>query len=306
MIYKVFVDDSGKKEYLTPYSKDFIENPPEFDKYENFWWDNYFVLAGIRIKQENIGKINEAINTLKEKYFHTHKVEVKSDWLRNPAQRKKHYFDQYKISSEKLNEFGEKYIDLISEYKESLKIFAVVFDKRYYGNAKRNSSEGTPLLKTTQVIFERLEFAGNYNIVIFDQMESSLKLTSGQHGRILKIFQQNEGMEKIYVEKYKSITDIKFMRSCSENFLQVADICAYCIFRQFAQYGREWSGSKQDKTGKSRMTPYSYFHRIRCNFFYNPITRQVRGYGLVCIPDIKKLNWNLLKGCFNNKKSPHK
>lgn len=27
MIYKVFVDDSGKKEYITPYSRDFIENP---------------------------------------------------------------------------------------------------------------------------------------------------------------------------------------------------------------------------------------------------------------------------------------
>lgn len=27
MVYKIFIDDSGKKEYITPYSKDFIDNP---------------------------------------------------------------------------------------------------------------------------------------------------------------------------------------------------------------------------------------------------------------------------------------
>ncbi len=304
MIYKFFVDDSGKKEYITPYSRDFVENPPEFDKYESFWWDNYFVLAGVRIKQEDIGKIDKEIYLLKKKYFGTHKVEVKSDWLRNPDQRKKHYLDQYKISVEKLNEFGKKFVDLIASHKNELKIIASVFDKRYYGDSRRQTVEGKPLLKTTQILFERIQFASNYNIVIFDQMESSLQVTSGQHGKILNIFRKNEGLEKIYVEKYDAISDIKFAESKKENFLQIADICAYNIFRQFAQYGREWGGSKKDKIGKSRMTPYSYFNRIRCNFFYNPTNRQVRGYGLVCIPDTKKVNWNLLEGCFNNKKSP--
>jgi len=306
MIYKVFVDDSGKKEYITPYSKDFVENPPKFDKYGSFWWDNYFVLAGVRIKQEDVGKIDKEINLLKEKYFDTHKVEVKSDWLRNPDQRKKHYLDQHEISPEKLNEFGKKFVDIIVNHRSELKIIASVFDKRYYGDAKRQTAEGKPLLKTTQVLFERIQFAGNYNIVIFDQMESSLQVRSGQHGKILKIFKENEGMEKIYVEKYDAISDIKFAESKNENFLQIADICAYDIFRQFAQYGREWGGSKKDKLGKVRMTPYSYFDRIRCNFFYNPTNRQVRGFGLTCIPDTKKVNWNLLEGCFSNKKSPHK
>ncbi len=217
MLYKVFIDESGKKEYITPYSRDFINNPPLFDKYEQFWWDNYFSLCGVRVKQKDLGKINSKINDLKQAYFKTHKVEVKSDWLRNPHQRKKHYFKPFSIKPEKLNDFGEKFVNLIAGYHRELKLFAVVFDKRYYGDSKRNTSEGTPLLKTTQVLFERLEFAG-----------------------------------------------------------------------------------------KSRMTPYPYFDRIRCNFFYNPLTTQVRGYGLVCVPDIKKINWNLLKGCFNHKKSPHK
>ena len=32
MLYKVFIDDSGSKDYVSPYSRDFIDKPPDFDK----------------------------------------------------------------------------------------------------------------------------------------------------------------------------------------------------------------------------------------------------------------------------------
>jgi len=306
MLYKVFIDDSGKKEYKNPYSKDFIDNPPPLEKYEDFWRDNYFVLCGIRVKQDDLKVINSKINKLKKEYFGTHKIEIKSDWLRNPHRRKKHYLIPFSVSVERLNEFGEKFIDLIGEHKEQIKLMAVVFDKRFYGDAKRQKSEGIPLLKTAQVLFERLQYVGNYHIVIFDQMESSLKLSVGQHDKILNVFQKNHGMEKIYVDEYDKITDIKFMQSCNENFLQVADICAYNIFRQFVEFGREWAGQRKSRDGKIVMNTYSYFDRVRCNFLYNPLNRQVRGVGLTCVPDIDKVNWNLLDGCFDNKKTPQK
>ncbi len=304
MLYKVFIDESGKKEYITPYSRDFIDNPPVFEKYEDFWRDNYFVLCGVRVKQSDLKEINTKINQLKKRYFGTHKVEIKSDWLRNPQQRKKRYLDQFTITHDQLNEFGNKFVDLIAHYKDVLKIISVVFDKRYYGDAKRQKAEGAPLLKTTQILFERLQYAGNYHIVVFDQMESSLRLTAGHHHKILNILQDNTGMEKIYVDQYDTISDIKFMESCNENFLQVADVCAYNIFRQFVEYGREWSGSTTEQSGKFTMNGYDYFTKIRCNFFFNPYNRQVRGVGLTCVPDIEKVNWNLLKGCFDNKKTP--
>lgn len=299
MLYKVFIDESGKKEYITPYSKDFIDNPPGFEKYENFWWDNYFVLCGVRVKQDNLKLINPKINQLKESYFGTCEVEVKSDWLRNPYQRKKHYLKPYNISSENLDKFGSEFMDLIAKHKEHLKTLAVVFDKRYYGDAKRSSPGGIPLLKTTQVLFERLQYAGGYHIVVFDQMESSLKITTGQHGKILNVFRENKGMEKVYVEGYDRLSDVKFMESKNENFLQIADVCAYNVFRQFAQFGREWAGGQ-------KLNLYPYFDQVRCNFFFHPATKQVRGYGLVLLPDIQKINWNLLEGCFDNKKTPPK
>ncbi|MDA2922560.1 DUF3800 domain-containing protein [Patescibacteria group bacterium AH-259-L07] len=304
MLYKVLIDESGKKEYKSPYSQDFTSNPPAFKDYEEFWRDNYFVLCGLRVKQGDINQINKRINELKHKYFATHKVEVKSDWLRNPHQRKKHYFDVYGIIPEKLNEFGEKFVDLIAQHNNKLKLIGVIFDKRFYGDAKRRREEGNPLLKTTQLLFERLEYASGYNIVIFDQMESSLKLTIGHHDKILGIFRKNIGMEKIYVDKYTKITDIKFKKSSRENFLQAADICAYNIFRQFVEFGREWTGKAKNRNGKIKMNMYEYFDRIRCNFMYHPINKTVRGVGLTCLPDLDKINWNILEGCFNNKKTP--
>lgn len=304
MLYKVFIDESGKKEYITPYSKEFIESAPLFQDYPDFWRNNYFVLCGVRIKQDDLNQINKEINELKQKYFGTHKVEVKSDWLRNPYRRKKHYFDVYGIAPGELNEFGEKFTDLIAKFRNDLKLIGVVFDKRFYGDAKRQKEEGNPLLKATQLLFERLEYASGYNVVVFDQMESSLKLTTGQHDKILGVFRKNIGMEKIYVDKYTKMTDIKFMKSERENFLQVADICAYNIFRQFVEHGREWTGKEKDKNGKSRMNLYKYFNKIRCNFMHHPARKTVRGVGLTCVPDLDKVEWNISEGCFDNKKTP--
>ena len=89
MYYKVFIDESGSKDYINPYSRGFVDVPPLFKDYPKFWQDNYFVLCAVRIKQEDIGPINNDINVLKEKHFKTTKVEIKSDWLRNPHNRKK-------------------------------------------------------------------------------------------------------------------------------------------------------------------------------------------------------------------------
>ncbi len=135
-------------------------------------------------------------------------------------------------------------------------------------------------------------------------MESSLRLTVGHHDKILKVFRKNEEMEKIYVDEYTKITDIKFMQSEKENFLQVADICAYNIFRQFLEFGRDWYGNEKDVKGRVKMNIYKYFDKTRCNFMFHPATNQVRGIGLICLPDRDKINWNLLEGCFETKKTP--
>jgi hypothetical protein len=279
---KVFVDDSGWQEYLTPYSKDFINSPPQFNGYEEFWRKNYFVLCGVCVNTKNIPTINLEINRLKLRYFETTRIEVKSDWLRNPNKRRKMYLEPFKLSTDALNSFGEEYVNLISTHSKSLKIISVIFDKRCYSEQKRLKADGSPLLKCSQVLFERIQYLNSQNTqVTFDQMDSSLRTSVGKNGQILKVLQNQHALETIHVEDYSNISSIGFKESSRENFLQVADICAYDIYRQFVEFGRSFG--QQSKLFSDQ---YLYFERISSNLLDN--SGRVKGVSLVVLPDINK------------------
>ena len=176
---------------------------------------------------------------------------------------------------------------MIARHQSDLKIISIIFDKRYFGDKKRSSLEGNPLVKTSQTLFERLQYLGDKNVVVFDQMESSLKVTSGKHRLILSVLENKEKIGEIFVDDYTSITNIEFAKSSRENFLQIADICGYPIYRQFVHYGRQWCLPQIEK-----LKMYEYFDKIRHNFFAK--NNKVRGVGLVCLPDVEKVNWDLL------------
>lgn len=295
MLYKVFIDDSGSREYSTPYSRDFTINAPETEKYLDFWRKNYFVLTAVRVSESSLDVINQEINDLKFKTFQTNDVEIKSDWLRNPFQRKKHYLELFNITQESLNQFGEAIFDLIGRYRSKLKLISVVFDKRFFGDKRRQEIDADPLAKTAQVLFERLQYLGNYNVVIFDQMDSSLQVTRGDNGLVFKVYNESDCMKQIYVKSFTAISDVRPADSSKENFLQIADICGYPVYRQFVHYGRQWLDPN------SKMQLYPYFGKIRCNFI--PKRGKVCGISLICIPDFQKNNWDLLKGCDEIKKT---
>ena len=300
MSYKVFIDDSGSKDYINPYLYEQVDNPLPFNKRNlNYWNNNYFVLCGVKIKSDDILEIDELFNTLKVKYFKTKNVEIKSVWLRNPAQREKHYVIPFKLNKDGLKGFGEEYFNLIWSLTEKIKIIGIVFDKRYF--KYRSISQNDPLLRTTQIIFERIHKesgSGNSNIVIFDQMESDINVKKGKHGQILNLLLQNKEMKTVYISKY-NIQELSFEKSYKSNFLQIADMCAYTINRQFMEHGREWTILGTGKT----LPLYTYFRIIVCNFCRSNLG-QVRGYGICLIPDKSKNNWNFSAGC-KHKKSPH-
>lgn len=295
MLYKVFIDDSGKKGFYDPYDPLKNYDPPEYKDDLSFWRNNYFVLCGVKIKQDDIGQINDEINNLKYTYFGTHDIEIKSNYLRHPEKRQKFYLTPYGLSEQKLNEFGEAFIDLIAAHKEDLKLFAAIHDKRQI--RQRSEIKHDPLLKTTQILLERIHKSGGYNIVVFDQMDSGISLDSKNHKNILGVYTGNKGMSEIYISNYSNISDVSFMVSSKENFLQIADVCAYNVNRQFMEYGREWldRSSIQDK---KKLSTYPYFDRIAGNFYCSPYPNcqnRVRGYGITLYPDFAKINWSTKK-----------
>jgi hypothetical protein len=70
--------------------------------------------------------------------------------------------------------------------------------------------------------------------------------------------------------------------------VQLADLAAYNVYRQFVDYGREW-----EKPTQETLLLYSYFQRMVGNL----ITKdgRVRGIGLCKLPDAAKINWGLGK-----------
>ena len=69
--------------------------------------------------------------------------------------------------------------------------FCGSFDKRFYGDAKRKTIEGRSL-KHTNIIHASVCL----DILVFDQIGSSLRLTHGDHDRILNCYRKNEGWIK--------------------------------------------------------------------------------------------------------------
>jgi hypothetical protein len=283
MFYKTFIDDSGGKEYPKNYPYDYgkVINPPLWsDANTDYWRENYFVLCGIRVKTDDIPAIEQEINKLKQDCFKTTNVEVKSTWLRSPSKRKLKYIDAFGVTEERVRRFGEEFIELIAEHHKKMKIIAVVFDKRLI----KRREVFHPLTKATQMILERVHYCGGKNSIIFDEMDPKLMITKGYGSRMIRIFQDNTGVENIFVKDYTNITDCVPRSSAAENFLQVADTCAYAVNKQFMLYGRDWLGTHRNEEGNPILTVDRVFGKFRFNFDTHPRTKAVVGCGISLFP----------------------
>ncbi|HSW99971.1 MAG TPA: DUF3800 domain-containing protein [Patescibacteria group bacterium] len=273
-----FIDDSGSKEWDTPYVKEFIDTPPERNHANRLFWEkNYFVLTGLYISRDLAAELNPQINQLKKQFFGTKHVEIKSVHLRNPEKRKKYYLDRYNVTEPQLRLFIEEHwYKFFEAHKEDIQLQAFVLDKRYFKNKR---PDYVPLELTSQVLFDRVELNSNRQCsIVFDQMDSQIKSVRHQQGKIIRIASKEVDLNSFH-QKY-SHTEVRFEKSSNSNFLQLADTAAYNVLRQFVEYGDEW----ESPTGND-LKMYSYFDKISDNFYCDGQTQRVAGYGVVKIPN---------------------
>ena len=278
-----FIDDSGSKQWNTPYARTFIDNPPARTKINReFWQTNYFVLAGIHINSQSMSFINKDINQKKLELFKDKNVEIKSNYLRNPFICKIKYLKQYSVKIEDLRRFIDDFwYQLLIKYQSDIQIQAVVLDKRYYNEQRHRRS---PLDIATVTLLDRIEKHPQKRCrIIFDQMESSIKSTKGDQGRILQIANKSIDLGSKQKGNYSHL-DIKFERSVTSNLLQLADTVAYNIWRQFVDFG-----PMDIATNLEFKEYYPYFNRIQDNF-YKKANGDIHGYGLVTLPTSKIFN----------------
>lgn len=281
MKHFLFVDDSGSKDWETPYSHEFIDAPPVRNTQNiNFWRRNYFVLAGLHISADVISSLNPHINSLKIHTFGTKYVEIKSVWMRNPNKRKKHYLTPFGLTENDLLKFTDRWYEIFENNRKNIQLQAFVLDKRFYKNKR---FQFTPLQKLVVILFDRVELhPWRKCTIVFDQMDREIKSIKHRHGEILKISNKEIDLGS-YQNKY-SHQPPRFERSKNSNFLQLVDTVAYNVYRQFVDYGDFWENKKA-----GTLKTYSFFERIADNF-YNKNGR-VAGFGIVKVPDPAKIRW---------------
>jgi len=272
--YLFYVDESGQREYGQT--------------------SRYFALCGLGIPVELWQLLNNNVHTLKLSYCGIPAVEIKSAWLRQPEARKKHYLDPYGITEATLQECVTRLYEVLDH--PALVLFASVVDKVQMTDAY--IAPQNPSSLAYRHIFERFQHFlesqadATYGLVIFDKIHDAAFRTKGyenllarQHLRYLQ-----QGTDFVQIDNV--VEGLLFISSAENNFIQLADLCAYDLFRQFRDHGKQW-----DTPAGDRWPLYEYFGRIVHRFYTGP-GNVLSGFGIKKYPDHKKLklpriNWVL-------------
>jgi hypothetical protein len=257
-MYLFYLDESGEREYESG--------------------SQYFALCALGVPVQEWKTLNTDVLALKKTYFNNVEVEVKSNWLRIPKERQRRYLSHYTVTEPELEEFTDKLYDALLSY--NVVLVASVIDKHQM--QKQYKTPQSPSSLAYRLAFERIELFLQskdqaHGILIFDKItELEMKkkgyenLLSYQHLRYLE-----KGTDFVHVSQI--VEGLLFIPSHENNLLQLADLCAYNIYRQFVEYGTEWDAQK------AFSNRYKYFARIESKLYRSQAGDYV-GYGLKKFP----------------------
>ena len=106
-IFRIYIDDSGEKEYTGT--------------------SRHFVYAGCVVAAEDQDAIINRLRQAKEKVFGTADVEVKANWILQPRERERRYFEPFGITAEGLDSFTDDWYEIMAG--SEMTYVAAVIDK---------------------------------------------------------------------------------------------------------------------------------------------------------------------------------
>jgi len=274
--HRLYIDDSGTKEY-SPDGRYDAGNT------------RYFVLEGVLTTIDTAREMGTVIRSVKELHFGVPDVEVKSNWLRIPKERKKHYLDRYGMSEENLRAFVEDYYSSLLSLDFTL--IACVVNKVHM--AEDYSDPWYAPAVAYELMIQRaqreMEGKGFFSVEV-DNMTGA---TPKHRPYSENLVRQHDRMRRYGSDLQRGmafdrlIGNLRFVDSARSDLVQVADIVAYNVFRQFTEYGDEW-----ETTGLTKLPTYSYFHSLLQKFRRGPNNR-IQGYGVVKMPLRQPVHWRL-------------
>jgi hypothetical protein len=270
-VLRLYLEDSGEKEYGPNTSR-------------------YFVYAGVIIDRTHEGKLSGQIDALKPATFGTADVEIKSNWLRIPSERKTRYLDRFGVSEAAVQAFVEAFYRIMQA--EQLTYLAAAIDKpqmieRYKKDAWYPSATAYQLvLQRYQMHCAGLGAVGQ--ITIDDMSGSSPK--KNQWRDLLRLHHNRLKRDGCHMTKmqFPNLVDApRFGASERFNLLQIADLLAYDVFRQFRDNGDAW-----DKDDAKAMNTYKHLRPLLKRFRLGP-KNKIEGWGIVKWPHERASRWRV-------------
>ena len=251
--HRLYIDDSGTKEY-SPDGRYDAGNT------------RYFVLGGVLVAVGAEREIGAVLRSVKERHFGLADVEVKSNWLRMPEERRRRYLAPYGLDDGQLMSFTDEYYEHLLELEFTL--VASVVDKRQM--VERYREPWAPPRVAYDLLLQRaqLEMEGEgFCAVEMDEMGGA---TRSQHARLLQDgseLQRDMAFDRL-------VGNLRFVDSAQSELVQVADLAAYNVFRQFTEHGEA-----QGVPGQV----YEYFQRLSGKF-RSDASGRIQGHGIAKMP----------------------
>jgi hypothetical protein len=274
--YQLIGDDSGNREYS------------DNRQYGTTGKSRYFVYGALLMEERDAQLYIARIHELKTLVFRTTDIEIKSNWLRIPDERRERYLEPFGLTEERLTAFVDDYYRLIDTAR--LQFVGAIVDKLHM-----QETYARPWYAPTaayEVLLQRAVQAvpsGSRLTVTMDDISgrtpkrSFYKALLRDHHAKLQRFGS-------MLQKNLSFAcldgPVRFANSATSDLVQVADVAAYNLHRQFKDHGPEWEQHLE------RLPTYEHFTRIVHKFYQGPNGR-IQGYGVVKFPLRNRVRWRV-------------
>ncbi len=265
--HKLFLDDSGNKEYS-----------------DTGWYGHkggrtpYFVFGGLLISPLDASLVDYSMRTLKLTTFGTSEVEVKANWLKRRQERAKRYLEPFGITAARLDDFVDALYEIIDE--TDCQLIACAVNKaevqREYSNPHYTSSIAYDCL-LQRVQREMADYGGEVHVT----MDSMTGATPAGNQPLDNLRSQHQKFRKYGSTlqrnmAFDNIGGLAFRDSKQDERLQLADLVAHAVYRQFVDHGNDWEQWTPEQPS------YEYFSRVAHKF--RNLDGRIQGYGVVRFP----------------------
>lgn len=233
--------------------------------------------------------LTQRIQKVKSAYFKTSNIEIKSRWIRMPNLREEKYLLPYGLTNEDLAVFVGDIYNLMIESR--ITIFAGVVDK--HRTLQKNHSRGAwhPLTIAYEILMQRVVLTIPRTHTVQVYMDNMSGKTSSGNEHNTNLLRHHRVLQKygsrLLPKQYSSLSfgclqgDLKFIDSARSDLVQLADLIAYNVYRQFVEHGDSSLGVDDLSTDDK----YEWFQKL-WNKFDRSWRGSVQGYGVAVYPSV--------------------